>query len=183
MHTQESVAQQIAQLEKPYIFWTKREISALPEILNNDEKIVALTSGMMKNRTWLLICTDRRMIFLNHNMFLGAQQIQMPLDRIQSVNHDFVIAVGTIRVSDGDTVISLGMILQPAIVPFVKATQNAIHDYKKKIMESARTPHSNTPQPSANNVIEQIEKLAMLKEKGYITELEFQQQKKRVLEA
>lgn len=184
MRSKEVVQRQIKALKSPYIFWTKRELNALPNILDEEENILAITSGIMKKRTWLAVCTDRRLLFLNHNMFLGAQQIQFPLDRVQSIDYDFIVAVGSIRVNDGVHTIELGLILQTAILPFVKITQNAMHDYRHKIMQSARTPSApSTHSAVGASVADQIEKLANLKEKGYITDEEFQQQKKKILSA
>ena len=60
MPSADEVKRQIAAIPNPYIFWTQKEIRALPEILDNNEKIKALTSGMLNGKTWLSVCTDRR---------------------------------------------------------------------------------------------------------------------------
>ncbi len=180
MPTQEEVNRQISQIRKPYIFWTRKEIKALPEILNEGEHIKALTSGMIDNSTWLMVTTDRRLIFLNCGMVLGVQQIQMPLDRIQSIDHQFMLFFGSIKVYDGVNVTTVGMILKPAILPFVKATQEAMYQYNKTQAAPAK------PAPEAHHspdIATQLSKLVELKEKGYLSEQEFQEQKKKLLSA
>ena len=95
MPTLDEVKRQIAACPHRYVFWTEKEIRALPEILDNDEKIKAVTSGMLDGATWLAVCTSRRLIFLNRGMIYGLRQIQFPLDRIQSIDHEFTIFFGS----------------------------------------------------------------------------------------
>lgn len=175
MPTLEEVNRQISQIKNPYIFWTRKEIKHLPEILDNDEQIKALTSGMIDSSTWLVVCTDRRLIFLNYGMVLGVQQIQMPLDRIQSIDHHFLLFFGSLKVYDGVNVTTVGMILKPAIMPFVKATNEAMYAYQQKLRGGAKTP------PQAPDIASQLSKLVELKEKGYLSEQEFQTQKQKLL--
>jgi hypothetical protein len=158
-----------------YIFWTKKEIRALPEILDDDEHILALTSGMRDSSTWLIVCTNRRLIFLNRGMFFGLRQIQLPLDRIQSIDHSSVIAFGSISVWDGASSISIGMVWAPSIVPFVRATEEAMYALRKGTTKPAATASASI------DVASQLAKLAELKEKGHLTQAEFETQKKKLL--
>ena len=174
MPTHDDVQRQIDAYGHAYIFWTKKEIRALPEILDNHEMIKAVTSGMANGSTWLAVCTDRRLIFVNRNMFIGLEQVQMPLDRVQSIDHFFALFFGTIKVFDGVNVFQLNMILKDSILPFVKATQAAMYALGHQAAAAAH------PAP-ANDVASQLTKLAELKEKGYLSEAEFQEQKKKLL--
>lgn len=177
MPTLDEVYRQINAIPNPpYIFWTRKEIKALPKILDEGEQIRALTSGMIETSTWLIVCTDRRLIFLNHGMFIGVQQIQMPLDRIQSIDHSFMICFGSIRVYDGINVTTVNLILKSAILPFVKATEEAMYALRK-----AGTQQNAAPAPAVADIAGQIARLAELKEKGHLTEEEFQSQKRKLL--
>lgn len=177
MPSLDEVNRQIAAYPNPYIFWTRKEINTLPEILDDDESIKAITSGMINSRTWLAVCTDRRFICLNCNMFFGLAQVQMPLNRIQSIDHEFTIFFGSIRVFDGINVIKLSMILKPAILPFVKAFEEQLYNYR----HTATRATANAPTTGSPDIAGQIAKLAELKEKGYLTDEEFQTQKKKLL--
>ena len=44
-------------------FFTKKELNYLPEILMEGEQVLAFTSGLMDNNTWLISLTDKRIIF------------------------------------------------------------------------------------------------------------------------
>jgi hypothetical protein len=171
MPTLAEVRKQIEAYPHRYIFWTQKEIRALPKILDENEPVIALTSGMVNNSTWLAVCTDRRLIFLNRNMFIGLQQVQMPLDRVQSIDHEYTLVIGSITVFDGINRFRLGMVLKQSIMPFVKATEEMMHRQRKL--------HSQVA--GSSDVASQLAKLAELKEKGYLTEDEFQSQKKKLL--
>src|SRR5687767_6270903 len=101
MPTLAEVRRQIEAYPHRYIFWTEKEIRALPEILDQSEVVKAVTSGLVDGTTWLLVCTNRRVIFLNCGMIYGVRQIQIPLERIQSIDHSFTIFFGSITIWDG----------------------------------------------------------------------------------
>lgn len=173
MPTLAEIERQIENYGHSYIFWTRKEIRALPEILEHGENLKAITSGFMNNATWLAVCTDRRIIFLNRGMIYGLRQIQVPLDRIQAIDHEFTIFFGSISVWDGASSFTIAMVLKSSILPFVKATQEQL--------QIIRNITKKPTHPAANDVASQIERLATLKEKGHLTEEEFQTQKKKLL--
>jgi hypothetical protein len=175
MPTLAEVKQQIAAYPHRYIFWTQKEIRALPEVLDDDERVLAVTSGFMDGVTWLLTCTNRRLIFLHCGMIFGMRQVQMPLDRIQSIDHSSMIAVGSISVWDGASSFSIGLIFKPSILPFVRVTEEAMYALRKG------QSHPSPAQSEPLDVAGQIAKLAELKEKGHLTEEEFQAQKRKLL--
>jgi hypothetical protein len=169
------IKRQIETCPGRYIFWTQKEIRALPEILDPDESIKAITSGLMDTTTWLAVCTNRRLLFINRGMFYGLRQVQLPLDRIQSLDHEFTIFFGSIRVWDGASAFTISMVLKSSIMPFVKATQEAMHLSRTSSSKAA----TSASQPI--DIASQLAKLAELKEKGYLTDEEFQAQKKKLL--
>lgn len=175
MPTLAEIKRQIDAYPHRYIFGTKKEIKALPDILDDGESIKAITSGLMNNNTWLAVCTDRRIIFLNRGMFYGLRQIQVPLERIQSIDHEFSIVFGSITVWDGASAFTISMVLKNSIMPFVKIAQEQMQIARKQSKADAATANKE------NDIASQLERLAALKEKGHLTEEEFQSQKKKLL--
>lgn len=173
MPTAAEVNRQIEALPHSYIFWTRKEIRALPDILEHDEPVKALTSGFMNNATWLAVCTDRRVIFLNRGMIYGERQLMIPLERVQAIDHESTIFFGSITVWDGASAFMMSMVLKSSILPFVKTTQEQMQVVRRQAKPGA--------QPVATDVASQLAKLADLKEKGHLTEEEFQVQKKKLL--
>lgn len=175
MISYEEVKKQIGALPHRYIFWTQKEIRALPGILRENERILGLTSGFINKATWLLVLTNTRLIFLNRGMLFGLRQVQIPLERVQSIDHSFVLVFGSISVWDGASAFGLGMVLRSSIIPFVRATEAAIAAIKKP----AKAPAAAAAAPV--DIASQIARLADLREKGYLTLDEFETQKKKLL--
>lgn len=173
MPTLNEVENQISAYKNGYIFWTKKEIKSLPAILDKGESVKAYTSGLMGNATWLAVCTEKRVIFLNRGMFYGTRQLQIPLDRIQSIDSEFTLVFGSITIWDGASAFMIKMVLKSSIAPFVKITQEQ--------MQIARRPVMPVGKSEPIDIASQLEKLATLKERGYLTEEEFQTQKKKLL--
>lgn len=209
MPTLKQVKDQIARLpsEGRYLFWTSKEVRSLPHILEDDERILAITSGFVNNDTWLLVCTDRRVIFLDRGWLYGLKQIQMPLNRINSIDHEIGIAFGTISVWDGATRMTVGTILRSKVHYFVKTAKRAIEEYnyrmsahfhqqqmmhqqqqmmamqQQQMQQQAKpqlTPEQQTQR--MNDMAQHLEKLAALRDKGILTEEEFQAQKAKMLQ-
>lgn len=59
------VEAQIRALGEFNSYATKKEIRYLPEVLQRDEQIKALTSGALGCLTRLVVVTDRRILFLD----------------------------------------------------------------------------------------------------------------------
>jgi len=176
MPTLAEIERQIAAYPHRYIFWTRKEIRALPEILEHGESVCAVTSGFMEGRTWLAVCTQRRIIFLNRGMIYGMRQLQIPLERVQAIDHEFTIVFGSITVWDGASAFTISMVLKNSIMPFVKIAQEQIFNLRGAAV-AAKTAEVS----AAVDMVAQLEKLADLKEKGYLSEEEFQTQKKKLL--
>lgn len=199
MPTLAEVKAQIKALPHKYIFYTKKEIKYLPEILTDDEHILALTSGFHSNTTVLLVCTNRRLLFIDKGMFFGLKVKQLNLDRIQSIDSSYVILFGNIQVWDGAAAYKISMVLKESIDPFVKTVRDAMQQYRSISFRDATSPQYAAPTPSTRpaaipqpaatassqqvDMLEQLERLAKLRDSGHLTEEEFQQQKTKLLHA
>lgn len=178
MQSIESIKKQIARIKNYYIFFTEKEIRYLPEIMAPDERILALTSGYANKDTWLLVCTNRQVIFCNRGMIYGTEQYMMPLQRIQSIDSQTGIFFGHIRVWDGAKAIEVGTIWKSSIPPFVKTVQEAMN----AVNNGQPLPGLSQPQSAVGvDVASQLEKLAKLKSQGVLTDDEFESQKKKLL--
>lgn len=61
-------------------FSHRPEVKELPEILDNDEHVLALTRGSYDDRTWIMAATDKRILFMDKVMFVGVKQLEIRLD-------------------------------------------------------------------------------------------------------
>ena len=186
MPTIQQVWQQINALPDRFIFYTRKEINYLPKILVADERILALTSGFRNNRTWLCVCTNRRMIFLDRGMIWGLRQVQMNLDRVQAIESRYTIFFGSIRVWDGASAFEVGLVPKSSIAPFVRVTQDAMDRYKRQmvtdIVGTASNVHSAPNKSSSSNAwLGELERLAHLKSSGHLTEDEYAKAKAKLI--
>lgn len=182
MPSLQDIRAQIDALPHKYIFYTHKEIRYLPKVLGDDERILALTSGFMENHTWLCVCTNHRILLLDRGMFFGLRQIQMNLDRLQSIDSSFTIFFGRLRFWDGASSISIGMVLKSTIAPFVRTVQEAMDQYKRHRVHEAIGAVAAQPAHQASPWLTELERLSALKNAGQLTEEEFQAAKKKLLQ-
>ena len=154
-------------------WFTKKEIRYLPEVIDEGEEIRAMTSGLHEGTTWLIVVTNRRLLFLDKGFFYGLKQMEMPLAQITSVSHKTGLMFGEIEVDTAGGKKKIEQISKKD-VPKVAAI---ISDLLKQIHSTSSSPVSN----SMTDIATQLEKLADLKEKGILTEEEFQEQKAKLL--
>jgi hypothetical protein len=196
MQTLKNIWEQIDALPHRYIFYTKKEIRYLPEVLGDNERILALTSGYLNGSTWLCVCTNRRVLFINRGMFWGLRQIQMNLDRIQSIDSSYTIFFGRIRLWDGASAIEVRMVLKSSIQPFVRTVQDAMDMYKRQMVHdiagTVQDAHSTAKRagtlgaktetaPQGALWVDELEKLSRLHKEGTLSEEEFQRAKSKLL--
>ncbi|MFZ4540416.1 MAG: PH domain-containing protein [Rickettsiales bacterium] len=189
MPTIDEIWKQIDSLPHRYIFYTRKEIRYLPQILNENEHILAITSGFMQNRTWLAVCTNRRVLFLDRGMIFGLRQLQMNLDRIQTIDSSFGLIFGAISIWDGAASMSIGLILKSSVAPFVKTVQESMDRYKRLMVSelaatanNAHTTAANSGSlPQNNTMIAELERLAKLKADGHLNDIEYTAAKAKLL--
>lgn len=172
----DTVESQMEQAGVSDLFGTKKEVKALPEILNDDEHIVYATSGMVDSNTVLAVLTQKRVIFIDKGLIYGIKSTEVPLDMINGVSYSKGIILGKISITNGavTTVIdNVDKSAAPIMTEKIKATAE---QYK----QSLRTPVSSSPKPVLDGP-DQIRKYKSLADDGIITQEEFEAKKKQIL--
>jgi len=155
-------------------FFTKRELFHLPKILADTEQVLAFTSGLMDNNTWLIALTDRRIIFLDKGMIYGLKQATIDLDKINAISGETAILFGSIKIEDGARERVIANVWKKTVVPFTNRVRDAIEARRRSQQAPASTP-------TGDDRISRLERLAALRDKGVLTEAEFEQQKAAIL--
>ncbi len=156
-------------------WFTKKEIKYLPQVIDEGEEIKAMTSGFHNNNTWLVVVTTRRIIFLDKGMIYGLKQMEMPLTQITSVSYKTGLMFGAIEIDTAGGKKTIDTIDKKDVTKVAAI----ISDLLKNIHTDAKTGESKQAQQT--DIISQLERLAELKEKGILTEEEFQAQKAKIL--
>lgn len=155
-------------------FFTKKELNYLPEVLQDGEEILAFTSGLMDGNTWLISLTDRRIIFLDKGMIYGLKQEAIPLNRVNAVSGSTGIIFGKLIITDGAKNREITNVWKKTVKLFSNKCQDAIHAINQNQY------HMPKQQPEEDPYAK-LEKLASLKQKGIISDDEFEKEKIKIL--
>ena len=148
------------------ILGTKKEVKELTNIINDDEIITYATSGVYDGHTWLVVSTNKRIIFLDKGMLFGVNQIEIPLSKVNAVKYKKGLFIGEIEIWDGASMFRVKSVLKKTLIPFINAVNNSIEEMKKT---------QNSPKLS---VADEIMKFKRLLDEGGITQEEFDKKKK-----
>lgn len=166
----EVVAEQMAALGGFHSWFTWKERAYLHNVLAAEESILAMTSGLLEGRAWLVTVTDRRVLLLDKGLFYGVRQMELPLSHISSVAYKTGLAFGMIQLFAAGGARRIEMVRN-------RDVSRVAH------IISGLTGRQKSPgHLSAADLISQLERLAELKRGGMLTEDEFASQKARILQ-
>lgn len=113
-------------------FFTKKELNHLPHILHDDEEVLAFTSDLMNNNTWLIALTDKRIIFLDKGLIYGLRQTAIDLDKVNAVSGETGIMFGRIAIQDSAGSYQIRNVWKKTVIRFTNRVQQAI-DARKAV--------------------------------------------------
>ena len=130
MRTIGEVEAQIRNVEEKYgmkldTFGTKKEVKYLPEALYDNEVINYLTSGFLDNGTWLLVCTNLRILALDKGMVFGLKQQEIPLEKISSVGFKKKLMFAEVEIVTSSSKIKIDNLYKEQVENFVRAINSA----------------------------------------------------------
>lgn len=147
---------------------------------------------VLRRSTTRYILTNQRVI-LEYGI-LNKSSKEASLDKINNVSHtanlgERIFGYGTVQLQTASAMGATVLKWVPAPVQFKSEIINQVDLYKKaQIQQQARVMadaigRSNTQNKEGGNLASQLERLAALKEKGILSEDEFQTQKAKLLES
>lgn len=168
----EDIKRQLKECNVTDTFFTKKEIKLLPKALDKDEQIKYATSGYWGNHTVLMVCSNKRIIFINKSMIFGSSGSSISLKNINAVSYKTGMVLGQIDITNGADTITVDQVTKDTVKPMVDAIRCA-----KEKLEGSKSDTSNTI-----DAAEQIRKFKALMDEGIITEEEFNQKKMQLLD-
>ncbi|MGL5478242.1 MAG: PH domain-containing protein [Clostridium sp.] len=154
---------------------TRKEISELPNVLAMDEHIKAMTSGLTDGNTWLIVCTDKRVLMLDKGMIYGLKLIDIPLDRINSISHSKGLILGKISITDGATTRTIENISNATVSFFADTVNKEISIFK----QAKNAPVTQVV--NSTSAADELLKFKQLLDMGALTQDEFDAKKKELL--
>ncbi|HOV79342.1 MAG TPA: PH domain-containing protein [Bacillota bacterium] len=156
-------------------FLGRKEIKELPSILWEDELPEKIVQGFYNNGMGILVATNKRLIFIDKGIF-SLKVEDFPYDKISSIQYSTGMLSGEIDIFTSGNKAEIKSIVKDQVRPFCEYV-------RARITKTA--PHASMPQAqsttSQDNTIDQLERLAKLKQQGILTEEEFQEQKRKIL--
>lgn len=107
----------------------RKEVKYLPNILRDDEEIYYITSGRLQGNTWLITCTNKRLLFLDRGLFFGTRTKEFRLEKINGVSYSLGIFWGIINIEHGGNGFTIGGIKKRTVKKMAESIQKAIDDY------------------------------------------------------
>lgn len=152
------------------MFFTRKELNYLPKIMGQGEKLLAFSSGLMDGNTWLISLTNRRIIFLDKGMIYGLKQASIDLASVNAISSKTGIIFGTIKIENGASEREITMVPKWTVASFTNKVRDAVEATKVR-----------SSQPTQEDTISKLERLSSLKEKGVISQKEFEIEKAKIL--
>ena len=163
---------QLAKLDSKRRLGVGKELKHLHEHINQGENILGHTRGFYNGTTWLICVTDRRLLFLDRNIGWGMKTTEIPLISVGSVNYETKLLGGNITVTASGSEKHIG-----------KMKKQDVKDIAALISDAAEKVNSASHAAAIQEVskMDELKKLAELKDSGILTDEEFNEQKAKLL--
>lgn len=170
--------QRLAQIKEQFIkagvsdlFGTKKEVKALPELLDEGEIVLYATSGFVDKGTVLVVITDKRLVFVNRGLIYGTDFKEISFDHVNAVSYSKGMVLAKISVTNGADTTLISQVAKDAAPKFVDVLKHAIADSHQQ----------SQPVASSDNSVNDLRNLKMLLDEGIITQEDFDAKKKQIL--
>lgn len=180
----QKIKNELEMLHANLSMFTKGEIKELPYLISEDEQITAITDAQFVNTldAGVLVATPKRMISVSKGMF-GAAKINIyPNENIQSVSFVTHPRSPIIKLHLEERIVEFECYMDKEdaekFYDTIKTIYNNSKDQSPKQMGTA----GKSIAVSSDEILNQLEKLGKLRENGILTDAEFAEQKKKLLE-
>lgn len=150
----------------------KNELNHLTDVLMDEEQVLAFTPGSASGKLepWLMALTDNRIIFLHKSLLHGIKQEFIDLSKIQTISYSSGVLFAAIDILHGGKTTRMDYIPKSTAQIITNMIQDQIN-----LIKNTKNTEENIDK------YEKIEKLYQLKEKGILTDNEFNEEKKKIL--
>lgn len=191
----DEIQEQILALNTKLSSSVNDEIDELVKVLDTDEKLVAIADAkyLHNNMNGLLVATQRKVLFLNKKFFRSIYKKEFPHQNINNVLDDTGEKDSLLKIlTKGPTADFIlngsnsAQLFCEAIEGYIKSSE---HKQKPQFTQpelktSAFHPSQQRPiqKEDSSIVFDKLEKLGRLRDNGILTDDEFAEQKKKLLD-
>ena len=152
----------------------RREIAHLRNVLNPEERVVALAQGTYERLSSLIVLTDQRLIFLEKGILRESVK-EFQLNAVSSMSLSKGWKGEALEFTVSGTKGSITQML-------VGQGETLAAAYRQLRNASARSAAPAVPAPAGPDVLGQLEQLGKLRDAGVLTETEFESKKSELLD-
>ena len=159
------------------------EIAQLPNILWDDEYPDYVAQGVYSGGVCLIVPTNLRLILIDKKFF-NLKVDGFSYNRIDTIEYDRGLIFGWMNVMLPGRAVELRYLRRDSIAKLCESINEHVTRHHNYVSQSINTQVLATVEPEPDQVdhtLEQLERLDSLKQSGMLTEIEFSQQKSRVL--
>lgn len=189
----DEIQEQILALNTKLSSSVNDEVDELVKVLDTDEKIVAIADAryLHNNTNGLLLATQRKVLFLNRKFFGNIYKKEFPHQNINTVLDDTREKDSSLKIlTNGPTADFIldgsnsAELFCKAIERYIKSSENREKQQltQPELKASAFQPSQPIQEEDPSVVFDKLEKLGRLRDNGILTDDEFAEQKKKLLD-
>lgn len=194
----DEIKDQIVALNARLSVLANEEVNELANILDRDEKLLAIAEGidLQSNREGIIFSTQKRVAFIDKKFLGGVVKNEFLLQDISSIDHieNLLYSILKINTYRGDAQFKLHNKNDGRAFSNVKnrsanysenelrMDSSPLQAFSQTIPDLVQENVYSTDKGDSGAIFEQLEKLGKLREIGVLTEAEFAEQKKKLLD-
>lgn len=181
---QRKIKFELQKLNANLSMFTKGEIKELPYLISEDEQIIAITDAQFVNTldAGVLVATPKRMLSVSKGMFGAAKINAYHNEGIKAVSFVTDPRSPIIKLHLDERVVEFECYMDKEDAEkFYDTIKTIYNNPKEQSLKGINTANKNVL-VSSEEVFNQLEKLGKLRENGILTDAEFSEQKKKLLE-
>lgn len=180
----QKIKNELERLHANLSVFTKGEIKELPYLIPEDEPIIAITDAQFVNTlaAGILVATSKRMISVSKAMFGDAKINDYPNETIKAVSFVTNPRSPIIKLHLGERVVEFECFMDKDDAEnFYDKIKDIYNNAGEQSLKQVDAANKNVS-VSSEEILNQLEKLGKLRENGILTDAEFAEQKKKLLE-
>lgn len=180
----QKIKNELERLHANLSVFTKGEIKELPYLIPEDEPIIAITDAQFVNTlaAGILVATSKRMISVSKAMFGDAKINDYPNENIKAVSFVTNPRSPIIKLHLGERVVEFECFMDKDDAEnFYDKIKDIYNNPGEQSLKQVDAANKNVS-VSSEEILNQLEKLGKLRENGILTDAEFAEQKKKLLE-
>ncbi|UKB81893.1 PH domain-containing protein [Chryseobacterium sp. MEBOG06] len=187
----DEIKDQIAALNAKLSIFVNSEVNELVNVLDKSEKIIAIAEGkyLYNNLEGILVSTERRVVFVDKKFFGGVFENEFPLCKITSMQHSSGLLSSELKLFTEGFKGEFKLYSRSAAKVFYDAIQNNVYTSQQQqqqqvqsVQQTQKQQNSSVKKEDPALIFDKLEKLGKLRESGILTDEEFAEQKKKLLD-